>query len=151
MRKHLPRSSQRRSPRHPGVWFLKNERRSPHPTWTSPHSWRGFGRHSPARAPGRDSGGRGGRRLGGSAPAAQALWSPSWPRGSCRSQTLPLRRGAVGPAPTPTAACCRTARCASFRAPLLFLVQVGLKNKSSDPSTRTLYVCPTIYLFNSKT
>lgn len=151
MRKHLPRSPQRWSPHHLGVWILKNERRSLHPTWTSPRSWRGFGRHSPVRAHGRDSEGRGGRRLGRSAPAAQALWSPSWRRESCRSPTLPLRRGAVGPAPTPTAVCCRTARCASFHALLLLLVQVGLKNKSSDPSTCTLHSCPTIYLFNSQT
>lgn len=125
MKKHLPASPQRR--RLAVEQSLRKERRRKkpplHPTRTSPPSWRGSGRHSPARAPGPDLGGSGGQW-----PTARALWSPSWPQRSCRFPSLPLRRGTVRPAPTPTAACCLTARCVDSNALLLVSSQVGLTN-----------------------
>lgn len=123
MRKHL-----RPSPRR-----LAAELKTPptrHPARTSPPSWRG----SFAAM------GSGGRR-----PAAPAPWSLSWPRGGWRSPSLPRRSGAAGPAPTPTAACCRTARCASSRALLLASSQVGLRN--NPPLILYLLVCSTISSF----
>lgn len=94
-----------------------------HPTRTSPLWWKGSGPHNPVSAPAPDREGSGGHYLG--------VWDLTvltplirwWPHGSYQDLTLHLRRGAVGPAPTPTSACCLTVRCASTPA-LLLLSQV---------------------------
>lgn len=118
-------------------------KRPQRPTKTSPHRWKGYGRHSPAQARVLDTGERGGRQPGQSPPAAPALWSPSWPRGSCRLLTLRLRLGTVGPALTPTAACCLTAKCASSHALHLLSGQVWFRqtNHLINPPLLGVSVC----------
>lgn len=156
-RNHLPPPPPQGWPLHPLAveQTLKKRRRrkkSPahkcpqRPTKTSPHSWKGYGRHSPAQAQVLDTVERGGRQPGQSPQVAPALWSPSWPRGSCHRLTLRLRRGTVGPALTPTAACCLTAKCASSHALHLVSGQVWFRQTNHLISPPLLGVSVCVFL-----
>lgn len=96
----------------------------PNPTRTSPPRWRGSGHRDPVSAPASNREGSGSLLLGVgdlATPAPLIHWQP---HGTYQHLTLHLSCGAVGPAPTPTAACCLTARCASTHTLLLLLSQV---------------------------
>lgn len=96
----------------------------PHPTRTSLPRWRGSGHLNLASAIAHDWEGSDGRQLGVWDPAVPAPLSHRWPHGNYWDRSLHLWRGVVGPAPTPTAICCLTVRCANPLDLLLLLSQV---------------------------